>query len=567
MNTPCRLAENRSVYALLARALARDPAVASHSLFLNWGYDPVSDCPGPDLLSGGVNASHVRLVHELLSDTPLEERNILDVGCGRGGLLSVLTPRCSPRRLAGVDLCPENIDFCRSVEALRGVRFLVADACHLPQPDESVDVLLNLESAGAYPDLVSFLMHVARVLRPDGVFLYGDVLPASSVPDMVAALGNLGLELIDDRDITPNVLEARRRSGEVESRIFADVLQTSDVLSNFLESYRASPGSPLFCAMEEGRIVYRLMRYRKTRCIKAEVPIEIQNALSLRSRRFHDLTTDQKHVAGNFSPVRISEGKSTPWLPWGISTKVNADVRLFCLPWSGGSASAYRGWERFLPAGVEVCPVELPGRGTRFPDPAIDDIAVLIPDMAEGLRPFLDRPFAVFGHSLGALLAFELTLFLSRTYGLLPDYVFVSGRRPPQQPSLPPFRYSMSDVDLQQNLASLGGMPEEVMNSPELLHMLLPVLRSDFKLTERYGYDGHSVMTCPVTAFVGTRDPEVSVPVMRDWKNVSGEMFSFQSLDGDHFYLLAPDQRRRLLAHIGTALIHKKIMPERAAAE
>lgn len=567
MNTPCRLAENRSVYALLAQALAQDPFVASQSLFLNWGYDPVSDCPGPDLLSGGVNASHVRLVHELLSDTPLEGRNILDVGCGRGGLLSVLASRCPPRRLAGIDLCPENIDFCRSVEALRGVRFLVADACHLPQTDRSVDVLFNLESAGAYPDLVSFLMHVARVLRLDGVFLYGDVLPASSVPHMVVGLGSLGLELIDDRDITPNVLESRRRSGDVERRIFADVLQTSELLSNFLESYRASPGSPLFRAMEEGHIVYRLMRYRKTGCINGKMSAEIQNALSLRGRHFHDLVTDQKHVAGDCAPARISEVKSTPWLPWGMSTKVNAKVRLFCLPWSGGSASAYRGWERFLPAGVEICPVELPGRGTRFSDPAIDDIAVLIPDMAEGLRPFLGRPFAVFGHSLGALLAFELTLFLSRVYGINPAHVFVSGRRPPQQPSLPPFRYRMNDVDLQQNLVSLGGMPEEVMNSPELLHMLLPVLRSDFTLTERYGYDGYSTMTCPVTAFVGTCDPEVSVPVMRDWRNVSGEMFSFQSLDGDHFYLLAPAQRRQLLAHIGTALIQKACMSEQATAE
>ncbi|NKD88680.1 alpha/beta fold hydrolase [Haematospirillum sp. 15-248] len=567
MTLSCRLSENRSVYALLDRALSDDPSLAEQALFLNWGYEPIQSCATAREAEHGTNARHIRLVHELLADTPLDGRTVLDVGCGRGGLLSVLAARCSPRRLSGLDLCPENIAFCRSLAALQGIRFQIADACCLPQPDASVDVLVNLESAGAYPDLPAFLGHVARVLRMDGVFLYGDVLPADSVPAMVGALDALGLELIDDRDITANVLAARRQSGDTERQLFKRVDHMPAALSDFLDTYRAASGSPIFCAMESGRIVYRLMRYRKIRRAMDSLSSEMCYALKQRDRLFHEHLVVQKSQIKTKVPVSEQAGKVSCWLPWTRPVRSDAAVRLFCLPWSGGSASIYRGWERFLPAGIEVCPVELPGRGTRFADPLIDAMGTLIPEMAVALEPFLDRPFALFGHSLGALLAFELSSFLNRSRGYAPVHVFVSGRRPPQEPSEPPFRHCMDDESLKRNLVALGGMPEEVQSSPELLALLLPVLRSDFRLTEQYSYDGQITLGSPLTAYVGSRDPEVSVSVMQDWNNVSADTFSLRTLDGDHFYLLEPESRRHLLMHLGATLLGGEYIIQQEAAE
>ncbi|NKD86339.1 alpha/beta fold hydrolase [Haematospirillum jordaniae] len=567
MSTSCRLSENRSVYALLDRALSDDPFLAEQALFLNWGYEPIQSCATAREAEYETNARHIRLVHELLADTPLDGRTILDVGCGRGGLLSVLAARCSPRRLSGLDLCPENIAFCRSLAVLQGIRFQIANACCLPQPDASVDVLVNLESAGAYPDLPAFLRHVARVLRMDGVFLYGDVLPAGSVPAMVAALDALGLELIDDRDVTANVLAARRQLGDTEQQLFKRVDHMPAVLSDFLDTYRAAPGSPLFCAMERGQIVYRLMRYRKIRRVMDGLSPEMQRALKQRDHLFHEQLTVQKPQIKTRVLVSEQAGKVSRWLPWTRPVGSDAAIRLFCLPWSGGSASVYRGWERFLPAGIEVCPVELPGRGTRFADPPIDVMETLIPEMAVALESFLDRPFALFGHSLGALLAFELSSFLSRSRGYAPVHVFVSGRRPPQNPSEPPFRYGMDDESLKRNLVSLGGMPMEVQSSPELLALLLPVLRSDFRLTEQYSYDGKTALDSPLTAYVGSRDPEVSVSVMQDWNNVSTDTFSLRTFDGDHFYLLEPEPRRHLLTHLGATLLRGEHIMQQTAAE
>src|SRR5262249_13687929 len=109
-----------------------------------------------------------------------------------------------------------------------------------------------------------------------------------------------------------------------------------------------------------------------------------------------------------------------------------ADIRLFCFPYAGGGASVFRGWADGLPASVEVCPVQLPGRGTRFREPAFTRLPPLIEALAESLRPHLDRPFAFFGHSLGALVAFELARYLHQHQGREPVRLFVSGCGGPQ---------------------------------------------------------------------------------------------------------------------------------------
>src|ERR1044072_6545615 len=121
---------------------------------------------------------------------------------------------------------------------------------------------------------------------------------------------------------------------------------------------------------------------------------------------------------------------STPWLAV-VKPKRRASIRLFCFPYAGGAATIFRVWQSGLPAQVEVCPVQLPGRGRRLKEPAYTNVHTLVQEVAQGLFPFLGKPFAFFGHSMGASISFELARYLRREHNLMPRHLFLSGRRAP----------------------------------------------------------------------------------------------------------------------------------------
>jgi medium-chain acyl-[acyl-carrier-protein] hydrolase len=151
-----------------------------------------------------------------------------------------------------------------------------------------------------------------------------------------------------------------------------------------------------------------------------------------------------------------------------------ASLRLFCFPYAGGRATLFRNWASLLPSTVEVCAIELPGRGIRLKEPKFTRLAPLVQAIAQVILPYLDRPFAFFGHSMGSLIGFELARLLDNQYQQAPACLFVSGRCAPQvQQSNPPI-HNLPEVDFLEALRRLNGTPTEILNNIELMQMLVP---------------------------------------------------------------------------------------------
>src|SRR5262245_53644991 len=158
------------------------------------------------------------------------------------------------------------------------------------------------------------------------------------------------------------------------------------------------------------------------------------------------------------------------WFP-SLRPGSDADVRLFCFPYAGGGASVYRGWAGCLPGSVDVCPVQLPGREARFREPPFARIGPLVEALAASIRPWLDRPFAFFGHSMGALIAFELSRRLQHEHGLQPVRLFVSGCAAPQVQTEREAIHALPADQFRQELRRLNGTPAAVLEDDELMEL------------------------------------------------------------------------------------------------
>lgn len=217
--------------------------------------------------------------------------------------------------------------------------------------------------------------------------------------------------------------------------------------------------------------------------------------------------------------------------------KPRARIRLFCFPYAGGGASIFNLWSNQLPAEIEVCPVQLPGRENRLGEPLFSRLSPLVQTLAQVLRPYLDRPFALFGHSMGALICFELAHQLRDRYKLNPVHLFVSGRRAPGLPNIEPLLYKLPEVDFVEEIRCLNGTPESVIQNAELMKIVLPILRADFALCETYVYSSKNPLDCPISAFGGLDDGEVNYSDLVAWGKQTNSYFAPKMFEGDHFFL------------------------------
>jgi surfactin synthase thioesterase subunit len=225
-------------------------------------------------------------------------------------------------------------------------------------------------------------------------------------------------------------------------------------------------------------------------------------------------------------------------------------MRLFCLPYAGGSARGYTEWGRELPAWLDVVPLELPGRGFRFADPPSDDLGEVVAGLRAAALSRLDRPYAVFGHSLGALLGFELVLSL-QDLGMPAVHFFPSGAGAPHLPTRNPAP-RFDDERLRAHIAELGGTPRELVTNAEWLELMLPVLRADFTLADTYTPPPGATSDCPATAFCGAEDGEAPTADVLSWGRHVRGAFEVRMLPGDHFFVHSA--RHTLLPLIVAAL-------------
>ncbi|MBP2231650.1 medium-chain acyl-[acyl-carrier-protein] hydrolase [Azospirillum agricola] len=234
--------------------------------------------------------------------------------------------------------------------------------------------------------------------------------------------------------------------------------------------------------------------------------------------------------------------------------KPDARLDLVCLHYAGGGSAVFRGWDARFPDWIAVRPVELPGRGTRMAEPLEHDPDALVDRLCAELSPHLRRPWALFGHSLGAALGYRIALRFQGE-GRPPLAVFPSGRHGPAGAVPVRRRAHLPDDALLAEVRGLNGSPPEVLENRELMRLMLPIIRADFRLSEAVSARPLAEpLACPLLVFGGADDPEVPRDALRHWRLVAGGAFDVALLPGDHFFLHHPAQADALRDRIVAAL-------------
>lgn len=246
---------------------------------------------------------------------------------------------------------------------------------------------------------------------------------------------------------------------------------------------------------------------------------------------------------------------TTPWVQ-PFSNEQNGRIRLFFFPHAGGGASTFFQWSRLLPAFVSSCAIQLPGRETRFREPLHREIRPLVQTMTAVLQPYLDEPFVFWGHSMGALLAFEVARTLQQQK-LLPQRLIVSGHNAPHVPYADPHIHQAPRADFITALQALNGLPDAVLENNELLNLVLPIIRADFEIVETYQYQDGAPLSCPITILDGAADEKTNDDHLKEWQKQTTlplEMFTFP---GDHFFLF--DYQPHLINKV-TKIFNREIL-------
>lgn len=226
----------------------------------------------------------------------------------------------------------------------------------------------------------------------------------------------------------------------------------------------------------------------------------------------------------------------TPWLAWRRPNP-QASLRLFCFPYAGGGAAAYRAWQDHFPPTIEVCPVQIPGREERLNESCYTRLFDLVENMAESLFQFLDKPYAFFGHSLGTMIAFQLARHLREKRLSQPVHLFASGRRAPQIPDSEPRIYDLPKQEFIEALYQRNLIREEIIQRARLIDFVAPVLKADYELVQTYTYNPDAPFDFPITVLGGMDDRDASGEKLEAWRNQTRADFALQVFSGDHFFI------------------------------
>ena len=249
--------------------------------------------------------------------------------------------------------------------------------------------------------------------------------------------------------------------------------------------------------------------------------------------------------------IRAATGAGGPLALIHYRPIVPGRLSLICFPYAGGSASSFRNWPLLFDGRINICCVELPGRAGRFGEPAESSCSELVRRLAAGARRWPQGPFVFFGHSMGALVAFELAREFRRRGATLPTALLVSSLRAPHLPETS-FVAGLPDDGFLAELADLSGGQAAAWADPDLRALLLPTLRADVRLCEDYRYLPEDPLPLPIAAFRGHLDGYVSEDEVRAWSQHTSGGFNYQELPGDHMYVHSVE--RDLVASVGLVI-------------
>lgn len=217
--------------------------------------------------------------------------------------------------------------------------------------------------------------------------------------------------------------------------------------------------------------------------------------------------------------------------------KKEKDYRLFCFPYAGGSAAVYSTWNDFLPDNVELVAIQPPGRANRWSEKLHASVTEMVDDLVHAIPAWLDRPYMIYGHSLGSSVAFEMLHALEQKKLRLPERFFAGARRAPHYPprTAPIHEYPLEEF--KSEIKKLNGTPDSILNDPDMMEILVPVLRKDFKAAYTYHRDPFSKIDCKVSIFGGAADNTVAQEDLLGWQEHFATTMDMYIVDGDHFFL------------------------------
>jgi medium-chain acyl-[acyl-carrier-protein] hydrolase len=226
--------------------------------------------------------------------------------------------------------------------------------------------------------------------------------------------------------------------------------------------------------------------------------------------------------------------------PWIIVPKpqVNAGVRLFCLPYAGGSSTVFRTWPDALVSHAEVALIQMPGRGSRYRETPLNRLTEVVQLLADAMTDLLDCPYMLLGHSLGGLISFELIRELRRRGLPEPLHLFVCARPAPHLPNeRTPVHNASDDILIQEVQRRYGGIPPAILADAEMLQLFLPTLRADLEVLETYRYVPEAPLNCDITVYGGYQDLAVTYTQLAAWSEHTVSRFSHQMFPGNHFFV------------------------------
>jgi surfactin synthase thioesterase subunit len=227
----------------------------------------------------------------------------------------------------------------------------------------------------------------------------------------------------------------------------------------------------------------------------------------------------------------------SPWFTT-YNQPMKNQARVFAFPYSGAGSSAYHQWASyFSQRNIDFIGMRLPARENRMGEEPVSNLSLLINSLSSEIIPFLNKPFVFFGHSLGALIAFELCRALRKKGASLPAHLFVSAFHPPSQPNPNKALHQLAENEFIDGIRAYGNTSEKVLSNALLMELLLPMLRADFALHETYHYKKEPPLSCPITVFKGDQDNFAKARDMSAWQQETNSYYEEIEYRGGHFFL------------------------------